>query len=688
MSSQPLAYVTDGAKSIPLSALSPDAWTPTDEYETGASGLSVRTGQTRVPTLYRAIDIRAKAVASMPFRLERNGQDVTDDDDIKPLIKRLRALLYLTESSLCCYNAAYWEIGTNLAGRNVTPFWLATPTIKPDIDTTAANPQQALRGFWRTGGRGGYLQPKQVAYFWGPSIAVELGPDLAMAPVAVTLAAAGLLHYLDIFATSFFKRGAVKVTLLTVDGNPKPGETEKLDAWWKRMVAGARNAFGSVVVRASVKPQVIGSSVNETMAPQLTKLSREDVAIGMGVPLSLLFSNALAGGTADAERKNFYDFTVVPECESVIDEPLNNLYLTRLGFRLIWTPEKLEVYQASELNKAQSLTQLVQQPIMLVDEARERLELPPLAQVQAQTPSPPSPPQLTDNSAPPALPAPADESAGSSILLPGTMDALKLWQRKAIKRLRDGKSPAYDFKSAAIDADEHALIYHALQHATTESEVKAAFTPGEGLSDAERALYERVRSVLAQAGDAAVRAIQASQQPDVGALSVAIRAALLPALTSVVNETLAELTAAVGISFDAAAAGADIAGAYVSTWLSGMEKTTRAAVERVVNMHRQTPGMRREDLINILQGAFGPRRAELIAVTSLTEANAHAVASYKQLLKDTGISMVMVWQTSNDERTCILCGPLNGKTEDQWGEIGPPPRHLRCRCGVTLRHVK
>lgn len=686
------AYITNGTKSIPLASLRPDAWTPADPYELfGGDAISVRTGQTHVPTLYRAIDIRAKAVAGMPFRLERNGADVTNDDDMRLLIKRLRNLLYLTEASLCCYNAAYWELGTNRAGRNLTPFWLATPTIQPDITS-----QEGLKGFYRTGGTFGYMQPRQVCYFWGPSIAVEIGADPLLAPVAVTLGAAGLLYSLERFASGFFQRGAVKVTLLTVEGNPKQDEIEKLDSWWKRMVSGVKNAFGSVVIRSSVKPVVIGSNVNETSAPALTKLSREDVAIGMGVPMSLLFSNALAGGTAAAERLNFYDFTVVPECEHVIDEPLNARYLDQLGLRLIWTPEKLEVYQSAELSKAQSLAQLTGgQLIITVDEARERLELPPLADVL-----PPEP------QTPPALPGPAGEaSAGAtpeapiSLLLPGTLDALGLkardlllWQKKALDRFKAGKSLDFAFRSDAIGPDEAALISYDLAHATTVDAVKAAFQPGQNLTDDERALYDRLAATLDKHGTSAVQAILSGRNADLPALSADIRASLTSAIASAVGDRLAELAAEIGPSFDLATTGQDIAGAYVSKYMASMEATTRAALEKAVTVFRVTPGMGRADLVSQLSGAFGPRRAELVAVTALTEASNQATEMYQAKVADAGIVMERVWRTANDEISarCVICGPLNGKPESEWKDRFPHggPAHGKCRCGTTLRLKK
>lgn len=683
-------YITDGMKAIPLSALRPEAWTPIDDEEVGGHSLTTRRSKTCVPVLYRAIDIRAKAVAGMPFRLERNGQNVTGDEAMKPLIRQLRTLLYRTEASLCCYNAAYWEIGANQFGFNLTPFWLATPTIRPDIDWT-----EGLRGFWRTGRTIGYLKPQQVCYFWGSSTDVEIGPDVLMAPVAVTLAAAGLLHYLDRFATGFFQRGGTKITLLTVEGNPKPSEIEKLDAWWKRMVSGVKSAFGSIVIRAGVKPQVIGSNINETSAPALTKLAREDVAIGMGVPLSLLFSNALAGGTADAERLNFYDFTVVPECEHVIEGPLNEHYLSRLDLRLIWTPEKLEVYQKSELAKADALMKLAGgQPLITVEEGRERLELPPMAQV---TPRALAAPQL-----PPALPTPELDIAPSeeltpdtSLVLPGTFAGLRAvdlgkWQRKALKRMDRKGIAVCDFESDWIDAQEAALIEHNLLHAETPEAVKASFKlaePGKDLTDEERPLYERLRGIFDQYGQQAIHAILNNRAPDANAMNGALTAALTSTLSGIVNDRIEQLAATIGLHFDVPTLAQDVAGRYVSDFLAGMEQSTRQAIERAVQTYRATPGMTREDLIHVLRGGFGPRRAEIIAITATTEAASKAVDNYQALLKDAGIEMEAVWQTVADERICPICRPLHGKPQSQWGGRNIPA-HIRCRCFKTLRAVK
>ena len=463
-------YITDGTKSIPLSALSPDAWNPVDEDDVGAVRLSTRTAQRIVPIVYRAIDIRAKAVARMPIKLEVRGRDIAQDEEYSAMVSRLRQLLYLTEAALCLSYAAYWELSTNIAGRQLTPFWLATGSIMPIIDTAALNPMKALAGFTRTGGRGGRLSPDQVCYFWGPSPAVEIGPDPQLAPVATVLSAAGLLSQLDRYAAGFFSRGGIKMTLLQVEGNPPKDEKDKLKSWWDQMVTGVRSAWRSIVISAKVNPVVIGSDPKDAAAPDLSKLSREDIAMGMGVPMALLMLSApLAGGTADAERLNFYDFTILPEWEGVIMPPLNTQYLNKLDMQITPQPRKLEVYQAAETAKAQGLQTLVgDEPIMFADEARGFLDLPTKAEYLKEHPdaAPPEPPPVVV--APPALPSDLAAVAQRAI-------ALDHWQAKALRRLRKGEPAGCSFDSSFIDGPTQARVIAALEVAPDAGAVEAVF---------------------------------------------------------------------------------------------------------------------------------------------------------------------------------------------------------------------
>jgi hypothetical protein len=85
-----------------------------------------------------------------------------------------------------------------------------------------------------------------------------------------------------------------------------------------------------------------------------------------------------------------------------------------------------------------------------------------------------------------------------------------------------------------------------------------------------------------------------------------------------------------------------------------------------------------------LERYYSPVRAEMIAVTETTRAAVEGErALVDALQKESGIAMVPIWQTSNDERVCPICGPKHGKpiTDGQY-----PPAHPRCRCWVTYEY--
>lgn len=312
---------------------------------------------------------------------------------------------------------------------------------------------------------------------------------------------------------------------------------------------------------------------------------------------------------------------------------------------------------------------------------------------------PAAPPEMTMDPAvdPDAEPGaePADDAAGPSVILGGPQDAasgeLAKWERKALKRLRANRSPVCSFDSDILDDATIDDITHRLHHAVTDEDVRSAFkkAPGDGLTPEESALYDRLRVLFGRAMPEVARAIAAGGSVDtiLGGLSGQIAAALASTLSDVVNTRIADLGSEIGLVFEVADVGADVAGAYLSNYLTGMEATTKRAVERAVDLYRSRPGMTVGDLTRLLDGPFGVRRAELIAVTSITEASSQATQHYQTQLRTAGIESIRVWKTNVDERVCPICGPLHGQTEATWGQRLPrgAPAHLRCRCMTTLQ---
>jgi hypothetical protein len=260
---KPGTYLFDGAKSISLS--SPSAWLTGEENDD--STLSPVRAYGLVPYLYRGIDLRARALSGLPWTLtrERDGADVQRDPAYRGLVQGMRMRLYLTEAALCLYGAAYWLKETNRIGRNLTPRWVVPTSVQPMY-----SPERGLDSFQRVVSQGSAgagqvqsLDVGNVCYFWLPNLGAEVGPGIS--PAQVALAAAGVLHNLDQFTEGFFRRGAVKLTLLTVEGNPPRDELDRLELWWRRVVAGVRQAWRSVAIRSSVKPVVIGDGLSDTV---------------------------------------------------------------------------------------------------------------------------------------------------------------------------------------------------------------------------------------------------------------------------------------------------------------------------------------------------------------------------------------------------------------------------------------
>ena len=113
--------------------------------------------------------------------------------------------------------------------------------------------------------------------------------------------------------------------------------------------------------------------------------------------------------------------------------------------------------------------------------------------------------------------------------------------------------------------------------------------------------------------------------------------------------------------------------------IKGIDDATGRAVANVVSLYRASPGMTRQQVADALTGAFGARRADVVATTEITRAASQATVAARDYLKSHGLDGALVWRTNGDDRRCPVCTPRNGAAQGEgWDE--PPPAHPRCRC--------
>lgn len=446
------SYVFNGIKAVNINNLPEEAWRiiAGDDIEAGDVWKVYQNS-----AFFRAcVDKRAAAISRLPRDIMR-GDEAVDEGEIE-ILKDLDKLLYQTEVALTLFGFAYIFKMQNRM-RPIDLRWLAPKSIMPKYDE-----MNGLIGFERTTKAGAKeLEVEDLLYFWTPPIANEIGPGEPVGKAALN--AAGVLEGSSLFSKQFFDRGAIYPMLLSVEGNPPRAEMDKLESWWKRLTRGVKDAWNTIAIKATVKPEIIGPPIEQMAMKDLTDLQRENVAAALCVPLSLVLSNAANFATAHQDAINFYDLCVIPEA-TLIADVWNNQLLNDMGLELVFQPERLEVFQKQNLESSDTLVQLVGSNIIDENEARSILGFEEREDLPEDDPEEPLVMQLPQPQ--PALALP-----------PGDMRSVDLekWQRKAKSALKSGGTAAAQFESDHISYTETNQIMNELSLCFSDAEVKAVF---------------------------------------------------------------------------------------------------------------------------------------------------------------------------------------------------------------------
>lgn len=502
----PFYRYSPAAKTLSVDSFPEEAWTTV--HGDAADNSDLAAYYRSVAWLYRGVDLRVKGVAGMPFAIYKGRREITTSAEYENKTGWLRnpgRLFGQIEAALTIWGAAYTERRKNRAGGGYDLEYLLPSSIRAKIDRESGAVE-----FKRTvGGRQMTLTEADLVYWWAFDPWVEAGPPLA-SPAQASAAAAGVTLNVNRFAASFFQRGAIKATLLTTEGRVIEQERQRLKAWWQRMFArGTQTAWNTEIVNAeAVKAVQIGEGLESLENRELSEEKRMEIATALGVPHSILFSNAANYATSDQDDQNFAEDTVIPECE-FIASVLNDQLFEPLGFRLEFQSEKLPMFQQDEGERGAALAQLVS---ALADPDKFKIaaailgyEIPPEAQAmldalearrdeerermavqmgQAALGQPPPPEDERPGE------ADADEPQPSAA---GKAADLDRWRRKAIKALKAGKSAAVEFVSEAIPSPEMGRITAALRGCKSAADVCAVFA-GEPLAAPDAAaIVEAIR---------------------------------------------------------------------------------------------------------------------------------------------------------------------------------------------------
>ena len=255
-------------------------------------------------------------------------------------------LLWQSSVSWAFYNEAFWLRERNRV-RTLDLRWFDPDSMTPKWDKDAG-----LVGFERRIDAATIkpLKLDDVVYLWRQGMR-ETEP--AIAPAQAAMQAAGVLYNADKFAADFFARGAIKATLLSIDGNPSDTELKRLESWWKRFFSGVRDAWSTAAVRADVKAVPVGEGLESLSNATLTaeKRRRHRYCDGRAA-----FTRHVECGefrnVGDGQAQ-LYDTTIIPDC-LLMQRQLNRQLFTPIGLRFTFDPQEMAIYQEDETKRSQA----------------------------------------------------------------------------------------------------------------------------------------------------------------------------------------------------------------------------------------------------------------------------------------------------------------------------------------------
>lgn len=732
---QRLGYTKSAQVLNPATWLRAEAWEERFSVPEGSLYRNQAELYQRLSWVHIAVSLTAQAAAGVPLSVKQlvgeEKKDIPNHDFEKllmrpnPLMSRFE-LLQATYSYSALNGNAYWFL--NRPNERTPPIELwSLPSFKV---APVPDGNMYLRGYLYypvEGGKPIPLEPWEVVHFrrFHP-----LNSYVGLSPIeALAVVATGDLA-MQKWNTNFFGQHAAKQPGFLAYADPvHPNE-------WARMKAEAQEQYGSTK-RQLVMMQNVGkggvSWVSTAMSQKdmeflsARTFNREEIFAIFAPGLASVLAVNATEANSTAGKSTLLELAIWPQ-QVAVAEKLTNDVLPAYGNDLIAefddvrkSDETLELAKIAEYGKTHTINELrkefygddpmedergnllpaevgtgitdARDPAVVAEEKQARADA-MAAQLQgAETPPPvPAPPSGSGGDAPPEPRVSPGEAAAEQMPPVGKALDLDRWQRKAMKRIKSGKSAACEFESDTITVEESEAIGDALKMATTVEQVTAAFkaTPDD-MTPPERELYDKLVKVFGRTGGEIVRGILGGEVPTLTVLDARLRATLVPTMMEVMLDQATMLAETIGLDFDPAAvatSASDWARQYSFDLVKGITEKTGGVLQSAVAQYQSTPGMTRDDLVRMLKPAFGESRAQTIATTEITRAAANGTQRYQDELKQAGIEMERVNRTNADDSQCALCGPLNGKPESEWPDTAGPPWHPRCRCSVSLRMVK
>lgn len=353
--------LTDGQKSVNLLASNdPSVW----------SGLHPQYGTdditlySRVAAAYRAYNLKANTVGNMPFTInDLNSGEVVDDsnnwENVVGFMPHPSELLRLNTLSLIATNTFYVLRTSDILNYKTKGLYHAVPyTFTPQVSGDGVNIDYIERHIGTHYEQYQYPYDKRLIRMWRLDHTTELLPSRSTEALAIANAA-GVAYAADTWIKHFFERGGVPPTVIAMKGAVTLQKRDEEERSWTEWLLGLGSRFRSRIARVfnadSLDVKQFGSSVTELKDNQVYEQALANIAMGTGMPLSLLMANSANYATAKEEKGTWYENDIIPLC-NWIAYGYNEQVFMPLGLFLQFHPETLDPQQEDETARAQAFS--------------------------------------------------------------------------------------------------------------------------------------------------------------------------------------------------------------------------------------------------------------------------------------------------------------------------------------------
>ena len=487
--------ITDGAKSLNLlDTDDPSVWT----FFGGMPQSSQNELYARVAAAFRAYNLKANTVGNMPFTLYKGEEEydtsATWENKVGFMpnpsdLFRLNTLSYIATNTW--YNLRTTDgLGyktKNLLHAVATTF---TPYANPNTGQLEYITRQLGSSMERYA-----PDDKRLIRMWRLDHTTELLPSPNTEAKAI-MNAAGEIYYADLWIKHFYERGGIAPTVIAMKGAIAPDKKNAEEQSWGDWLRGLGKYLSKparVFNADALDVKQFGSAVTDLKNNDVYNRAIANIAMGTGMPLSLLLSNSANYATAKEEGAIWYENDIIPFCNWMA-YGYNQQVFAPMGLRLEFTPESMDDTQEEKLSPKEMIDVISSAPtaeicletfntlgievtdglIAAIEKWFAKKEAEPVVvNTQPAAPIPTAEPE--DDTADMAEDDTEDTPPAKWIPNLDQIRELQRWQELAFRKFKRGDELTFEWRNDTLPEEVYKTISANLPNAKEESAIKQVF---------------------------------------------------------------------------------------------------------------------------------------------------------------------------------------------------------------------